>query len=250
MTWNEEKLRLAETVVKLLYENRMIRTSYRDKAQGWILVSGIYSPLYIQLRPLVSYPSVFKEICRAMVRMVGEEAPDVTKVVGIAMAGVPVAAGMSVLGNLPAAFTRKMEGVKSIEALRDVIASYGEHSMLEGELSPGDELALVDDLVTRFDSKLIALEQVRHEIRKRNLNSVGCKTVVVALDREQGGQEAAHRSGLKLLSLVPFKTVGLPILKSVMAEKEWEIISTYLDNTEIFQDPKVQEEVARSSIAS
>ncbi|MDQ7782744.1 MAG: hypothetical protein RDU20_07685 [Desulfomonilaceae bacterium] len=247
MSWVEEKRNAAGEIVKLLYENRMIRTFHRDKPEGWTLISGLYSPLYIQLRPLVSYPDIFRKVCTAMCRLVREECPDITKVIGIAMAGVPIAAGMSVAGGIPAGFTRKMENVKSVESLRDAISSYGEHALLEGEVASGDRIALVDDLVTRFDSKEIALEQVRHEVDRRNLTDVQCRTVLVVLDREQGGHEAAERAGVDLLSLIPFKTVGLPLLKEVMNIDEWETLTRYLDDPGFFQDRDVQADVSRLS---
>ncbi len=249
MAWADEKHEAAREILGLLYENRMIRTFYRDRPRGWKLVSGLYSPLYIQLRPLISYPAVFEKVCKAMVRMVREEAPEITRVVGIAMAGVPIAAGMSVAGGISAGFTRKMEKVKSIEEFRRVISDYGEHSLLEGELNSGDKVAIVDDLVTRFDSKLVALEQVRHEIQKRGLTRVECRTVVVALDREQGGAEAARDAGLDLLSLIPFKTQGLELLKDVMNLSEWETIRDYLRNPDSFQNINVQKEIENLSVA-
>jgi len=245
MSWIEEKKTLAREVLALLYENRMIRTFYRDRAQGWTLISGLYSPLYIQLRPLASFPHVFEKVCRAMCRVVKEEAPEITRVVGIAMAGVPIAAGMSLAGGIPAGFTRKMENVKSLASFRVAIASYGEHSLLEGEMESGDRIALVDDLVTRFDSKLIALEQVRHEIQKRSLSDVECRKVAVVLDREQGGMEAAATAGVELLSLIQFRTTGLPLLEGAMHRVEWETISRYLHEPDYFQQKDVQERIAK-----
>jgi orotate phosphoribosyltransferase len=245
MSWDREKEEAAREIVTLLYEKRMIRTFYRDRAQGWTLISGLYSPLYIQLRPLVSYPEVFEKICRSMARMVREEAPQITVVVGIAMAGVPIAAGISLMGNIRAGFTRKMENVKSLKAFKEAIGSYGEHSLVEGELAPGDRVALVDDLVTRFDSKQIALEQVKHEVRKKDLADVDCRTVLVVLDREQGGLEAAREQGVDLLSLIPFRSVGLPLLEEVMDAREWEVISHYLRDPDHFQQKEVQRDVER-----
>jgi orotate phosphoribosyltransferase len=245
MSWIVEKEKAAKEILTLLYENRMIRTFYRDKPEGWTLISGLYSPLYIQLRPLISYPEIFGNVCAAMCRLVREEAPDITKVIGIAMAGVPIAAGMSVAGKIPAGFTRKMENVKSLESFHQAISSYGEHALLEGEMVSGDQIAIVDDLVTRFDSKEVALEQVKHEVQKRGLNNVQCRTVLVVLDREQGGQDAARRAGVDLLSLIPFKTVGLPLLEGVMNKAEWDILTQYLDDPEHFQDKEVQANIAQ-----
>lgn len=244
MAWEDEKKHAAREILTLLYENKMIRTFYRDRPQGWVLISGLYSPLYIQLRPLASFPAVFKKVCEAMARMMKEEAPKVNRVVGIAMAGVPIAAGMALAGGIPAGFTRKMENVKSLDSFRKAIENYGEHALLEGELGSGDSIALVDDLVTRFDSKLVALEQIRHEVAKRGLSDVDCRTIAVVLDREQGGREAATKAGVELLSLIPFKSVGLPLLEGVMNLTEWETITRYLDDPASFQDEEVRKKVA------
>ena len=243
MSQSLERERTQREIITLLYEKGMIRTFYRDKPEGWTLVSGMYSPLYIQLRPLASYPSVFEKICRAMAGMLQEEAPHITRVIGIAMAGVPVAAGIGLVGGIPAGFTRKLENVKSIESFRQVIASYGEHALVEGELASGDKIALVDDLVTRFDSKQIALAQVAQEVKRRNLSGVECRTIAVVLDREQGGREAAVREGVDLLALIPFKTVGLPLLQDVMDKTEWEILSRYLAEPDFFQAEHVRKEI-------
>jgi uridine monophosphate synthetase len=244
MTWANEKEDAAKEILILLYRHRMIRTFHRDRPQGWTLVSGLYSPLYIQLRPLASYPEVFEKVCRSMARMAREEAPEINRVIGIAMAGVPIAAGMALTGGIPAGFTRKMENVKSAAAFQEAIARYGEHSLLEGELAPGDRIALVDDLVTRFDSKEVALEQIRYEIRKRELSNIECRKVVVVLDREQGGVEAAGKKGIELLSLISFKTAGLALLEDIMNRTEWETIRHYLDDPEYFQREEIQRELA------
>ncbi len=244
MAWTNEKEEAAKEILTLLYQRRMIRTFYRDRPQGWTLVSGLYSPMYIQLRPLASYPDVFDKVCRSMARMAREEAPEINRVIGIAMAGVPISAGMALAGGIPAGFTRKMENVKSAAEFQEAITRYGEHSLLEGELLSGDRIALVDDLVTRFDSKEVALEQVKYEIRKRELSNIELKKVIVVLDREQGGSQAAHKQGIELLSLISFKTVGLALLENVMNRTEWETLRHYLDDAEYFQKEEIQKELA------
>ena len=234
---------MAREIVTMLYTNRMIRTFYRDRPEGWTLISGLYSPLYIQLRPLVSHPQVFEKVCRAMALMIKEELPQITKVVGLAMAGVPIAAGISLCGAIPAGFTRKLENVKSVEAFRKAIENYGEHAMLEGELQSGDKIALVDDLVTRFDSKVVAFEQVKYEVERQGLSDVECKTVAVVLDRQQGAEETAAQHGVNLTSLIPFKTMGLPLLKDVMHPAEWDVLTKYLADPDQFQTKEAQAKV-------
>ncbi|MGO8823073.1 MAG: orotate phosphoribosyltransferase [Desulfomonilaceae bacterium] len=247
MSWLEEKLDLAKTILRLLYQNRMIRTFYRDKPDGWTLVSGLYSPLYIQLRPLLSFPDVFAEVCSALAKMARHEAPEINRIVGIAMAGVPIAAGMCFAGKIPGCFTRKMEKVKSVENFRQMISEYGEHTLVEGEIQDGDNLALVDDLVTRFDSKLIAFEQIKHELQRRGLRNVSCRKVLVLIDREQGASDAARATGFEIVSLIPFKTMGLDLLRGILEKEEWKVIRDYLEDPEAFQNISVRERLALMS---
>ena len=248
MSWIEEKPEVAGRILRLLYEHKMIRTFFRDRADGWTLVSGLYSPIYIQLRQLLSHPEVFIEVCSALAKMAKSEVPSLKKVVGIAMAGIPIASGMCYAGNFPGCFTRKMEGVQSVDHFREVIVQYGEHSLVEGEIENGDDIVLVDDLVTRFDSKLIAFEQIKHEIRTRRLKNVTCSNVVVILDPEQGASEAAEVSGFKIISLIPLKSVGMDLLKGTMHDSEWEVIKDYLNDPQAFQDRAVQKRLAEMSM--
>jgi len=53
-----------------------------------------------------------------------------------------------------------------------------------------------------------------------------------------------------LLSLIPFKTVGLPLLKDVMDPEKWDTIARYLDDPVQFQDKKIQMEIAKLSRAA
>lgn len=243
MTWKEEKDRLGKEIVLDLYKNRMIKTWYRDRPEGWLLVSGIWSPFYIQLRPLSSRPKLLSNVGYALGRLIKEECNNVNKILGVAMAGIPIAIATSLSENIPACFTRKLEGVKSIEDLNSFIRSYGEHSIIEGELADGDVIGIIDDLVTKFDSKLIAIKQLEVELKVRNLEKVECSDVIVLLDREQGGQKAAKENGIKLHSLIPFTTRGVNWLRDLVSDDEYKIISDYLAHPNKYQDRNLQKEL-------
>ena len=89
MVWFEEKQQLGKEITKSLYENRMILTWYRDRPEGWKLLSGIWSPYYVNLRPMSSFPRLLKTVGSTMGRMIKEEAPEVNNIVGIASTGIP-----------------------------------------------------------------------------------------------------------------------------------------------------------------
>lgn len=247
MSWEEEKEKLGRELVHALYRHGMIKTWFRDNPRGWRLVSGIWSPLYIQLRPLSSYPDLLKTAGYALSALIKEECGKVNRVIGVATAGIPIATAIALLGNIPAGFTRKLEGVRSFEDFHQFVKRYGEHSMVEGILADGDTIGLVDDLVTRFDSKVVALKQLEFEIKMRGLRDVRCSDVIVLLDREQGAQEVAREYGVVLHSLIPFRSKGVPWLKDVLAEYEYEVIGDYLRDPGPYQDLRVQEELRTRS---
>jgi len=241
MTWKDEKEELGKEITCLLHEKGLIKTWYRDNPRGWTLVSGLWSPFYIQLRPLPSYPELLEKVGYALGKIIKEECKDANKVVGVAMTGIPIASAIAILASIPSLWTRKIE-VRSSDEFKKYIQSYGEHTLVEGEFEEGDRIAVIDDLATKFDSKLVAIEQIRHEAKKRDLK-VECKDVVVLLDREQGAAEVASQHGISFHSLIPFKSKGIEWLKSKVSKIEYEVISGYLRDETKYQDAEVQKEL-------
>ena len=132
---------------------------------------------------------------------------------------------------------------RSLEDFNNFVKRYGEHSLIEGILADGDTVGIVDDLVTTFDSKVVALKQLEFEIKIRGLRKVKCSDVIVVLDREQGAQEIAKGYGIELHCLIPFRSKGVSGLKEVFTDQEYEVIVDYLRDHEQYQDPRVQEDL-------
>ena len=244
MVWNTDKEELGREIIRLLYRNGLIKTWYRDNSDGWKLISGLWSPFYIQLRPLSSYPELLRRVGYALGKIVTKECKAVNKVVGVAMTGIPIACALQ--EDIPALWTRKID-VRSLVEFKKHIQTYGEHTLVEGVMENGDRIAVIDDLATKFDSKLVAIEQVNYEAKRRGLK-VECTDVVVLLDREQGATEVASQHGISFHSLIPFKSKGIEWLKSSLSEIEYEVITEYLRDDKRFQDAKVQKELHKITL--
>ncbi|MBC7080931.1 MAG: hypothetical protein H5T44_01585 [Thermoplasmatales archaeon] len=200
------------------YKRGLIKTWKRDRPEGWILLSGIWSPFYIQFRNLPSHPDLLNFSGKLIAEKIKGKG---NKILGIAMAGIPIATSVSLHSMLPMCYTRKDS------------ASYGEHSLVEGEIKDGDNFIAIDDVVTKFDSKLNAIKQLEEEAKKRNCK-IKCENVAVIIDRQQGAEETANKYGVKIHSLIKFKD-NIEWLREEMSEEEYELISDYLENPEKYQ---------------
>ncbi|MBN2155551.1 MAG: hypothetical protein JW776_05875 [Candidatus Lokiarchaeota archaeon] len=247
MSWEIEKLKFGKEITGQLFDAGMIRTWYRNRPQGWTLISGIWSPIYLNLRTLGSHPTILRRIGYALTRLIQEECL-CNRVVGIATAGVPIATAISIQGGYPMGYTRKLEGVKTLVQLNQMISQYGQHSLVEGEFESGDAVALVDDLVTQLNSKLIARQQMITEAQRRKID-ITCNTIIVLVDREQGAQQSAEEFGLSLHSLIPFQSRAMEWLKSKFTPLEYDVISHYFRDPEYFQDEGIQQDLTVRAIS-
>jgi len=219
---------IKKSIMQDIYENRMLLTSIRDKPEGWTLYSGLWSPFYIQLRILSSFPVTLKKIGQALGTLVKEEAPHINRLVGVAFAGIPIATAMSISTGIPACHTRKILGVRTEQELENAISKYGQHSLLEGDVEEGDTICLVDDLVTGMESKLVARGQVITELEKRGITDFSVDDIAVVVDRQQGARQRAKELKIRLHSLINLVDEGLPLIRDRMTKEEYRIVTEYL----------------------
>ncbi len=242
-----DKDKSGKELIEYFLDTGMIRIWPRHNAEGWILHSGIWSPFYIQLRPLCSKMQsklILSKIGDSMASLISSEAPNVNRLVGVATAGIPIAVITTFISGIPSCYTRKIENVSSLEDLDKELESYGEHSVVEGDLLDDDRIMLIDDVITNGSSKLIARRLVEHETGKRQIHAV-CDDVAVVVDREQGGAEELAEHGVKLHSLIPFKSKGVSWLRSRLTAAEHAMITDYLKDNEKYQDPGYRSQVKR-----
>jgi len=152
------------------------------------LVSGNYSPIYINCRRLIS-DHAFLDFFTAAAR-VSLESMSVTFdcVAGGETAGIPFATVLARALSSQLLYVRKDA------------KSHGVATRIEGRLQPGSHVLLVEDLITDAGSKLSFIEA---------LQSAGAKlaAVLVVFDRQQGGKKQLALHGVPLLALCEMESV-------------------------------------------
>lgn len=111
--------------------------------------SGVKSPIYCDNRLTMSYPAVRKEIAKGLAGLITEFYPDCEVVAGTATAGIPHAAWVSDLLDLPMVYVRS----KAKE--------HGQGNMIEGKVTPRQKVVVVEDLISKGGSVLQAAEGLK-----------------------------------------------------------------------------------------
>jgi len=171
----------AALVAKKLLEIKAIQLQ-PDKPFTW--ASGWKSPIYCDNRLSLSYPEARTIIKKELVTAILENFPRVEAIAGVATAGIPQGALIADTLNLPFLYVRsKPKG-------------HGMENMIEGKVTPGQKVVVVEDLVSTGGSSLKAVTDLKNagfevlgmvaiftygfDIAKRNFEEAGVSLVCLS----------------------------------------------------------------------
>ncbi len=119
--------------------------------QPYTLTSGWNSPVYVDMRRVISFPRARRKITEmsaaAITRQVGFESIDA--IAGGETAGIPYAAWISDSLSLPMLYVRKQA------------KGFGRNAQIEGHFADGDRVLLVEDLASDGASKVNFCQALR-----------------------------------------------------------------------------------------
>ncbi len=145
------------------------------------LKSGLKSPIYIDLRQIITFPKLLKQIGDAYLPLLKDLKFD--RIAGLPYAAIPISTAVSLAGNYPMIYPRKE------------VKTYGTKAEIEGEYHAGETVVVIDDLATTGGSKFEAIEK---------LTGVGLvvKDIVVLVDRQSGAKESLEQAGYNLYAVL------------------------------------------------
>ncbi|HZY47931.1 MAG TPA: orotate phosphoribosyltransferase [Candidatus Bathyarchaeia archaeon] len=156
------------------------------------LSGGRLSPYYLDLRVIPSFPDSFRT-CSDLLAKSARSLEGVDKIGGIPTGGLPWASVLAYSLAKPLVYTRKD------------VKLHGRERTVEGILTPGERVLLVDDVITTGKNIVTALQSIRGE-------GGVVEDALVLLDREEGGEEHLQQEGVKLHSVARISSVAQKLL--------------------------------------
>ncbi len=170
-------------------EKKLINDMYAVQALKFgefKLKSGALSPFYVDLRVIISYPTILHAIAQRILALLTPLT--FQRVAGIPYAGLPIATAVSLAGSFPMIYARKE------------VKDHGIKRVIEGKFAAGETVVLIDDVITDGASKFEAAEPLLQA-------GLVVKDFAIFLDREQGGADRLREKGYALHSALRISDV-------------------------------------------
>jgi len=139
---------IEKTIAKDLLD---IEAVFLSPNEPFTWASGIKSPIYCDNRMTMSYPAVRKAIAQGLADKIKATYPEVEVIAGTATAGIPHAAWVADILDLPMVY------------IRSKAKDHGKGNQIEGRIKEGQKMVVIEDLISTGGSVLEACEAAKRE---------------------------------------------------------------------------------------
>lgn len=150
------------------------------KFGSFTLKSGLHSPVYLDLRLIISFPKLLSRIAEMMWQKASSLSFDL--VCGVPYTALPIATCFSTAHEVPMILRRK-------EA-----KDYGTKKRIEGVYQKGESCLILEDVMTTGSSILETAASLKEE-------GLLVRDAILVVDREQGGKEKLAAEGIRAHAL-------------------------------------------------
>ena len=139
---------IAKEVAKSLLDIKAVSLSPQNP---YTWASGLRSPIYCDNRVTMSFPAVRKQIAQGLADLIKDKYPDPEVIAGTATAGIPHAAWIADILDLPMVY------------IRSKAKDHGTGRKIEGKITEGQKMVVVEDLISTGCSGIEASKAAESE---------------------------------------------------------------------------------------
>ncbi|KAG3463950.1 orotate phosphoribosyltransferase [Listeria monocytogenes] len=192
-----------------------IKAVFLKPNEPFTWASGIKSPIYCDNRLTLGFPKVRQFIAKSLAEKIKQTFGEIDVVAGTATAGIPHAAWVSDLLDLPMVYVRS----KAKE--------HGKGNQIEGPISKGQKVVVIEDLISTGGSSLKAVEA---------LEEAGTEVVGIAAIFTYGlakGKQLLEESGTKLVTLTNYdELIEVALNENYVTGEDMETLKEWKKNPE------------------
>ncbi|MEI6821059.1 MAG: orotate phosphoribosyltransferase [Bacteroidota bacterium] len=185
--------------------------------------SGRKSPIYCDNRVTLSFPKIRTFMRQQFVEMISEEFGEVELIAGVATGGIAQGALVAQELGLPFAYVRSEE------------KKHGMTNMIEGVVSNGQSVVIVEDLVSTGKSSLNAVKA---------LQDAGCNVKGMVAIFSYGlkvAEDAFKTAQIPLVTLTDYNTlIKVAVDKEYIKSDDLMSLNEWRENPELWSENKIK----------
>jgi uridine monophosphate synthetase len=157
------------------------------------LKTGEVSPIYVDLREIISFPKILKSVSELIWQQTHSLNFDL--MCGVPYTALPITSYLSVIHDKPMVMRRKE------------LKNYGTKKIIEGVFMKGQKCLIIEDIITTGASILETIEPL-------NQVDLQVKDIIVFVDREQGGVAKISEKGYNIQPILKLSEILILLEKN------------------------------------